>query len=746
MATDLEYQTSTTTPEIDEHLYSRQLYVMEKEAMYELRNDDILISGMRGLGVEIAKKSDTYYFSDSDIGQNRTEVTREKLSELNTNVNVTYSSCNIDEDFLQKHKVNVFVLTDGDIDNQVKIGDYCHEHGIEFVNVNTKGLFGQIFCDFGQNFKVLDTNGEDAITEEIVNSISHDEIGVVSIVTYTKDGFEDGSYVTFHGVKGMTEINDREFKITVLAQYTFLIGDTRNFGVYEGGGTVTEKSFSDSLKNPEMLIYDFSKISMSANLHLSFQGLSLFQNQYNALSQPWNDDDAYKFYEIVEKLNRENREQVLTDQLNKHWIRLFAKTCTGDLCPIQSVMGGIATQEAIKAVTGKFMPIRQFLYFDAIECLPENVFHPSNETTKVVFGEDFQDKLGNAKYFLIGSGAIGCEILKNFAMMGIGCERDGQYVDRHCVYYRKPLVDSGIFGTKASVQVVVPFLTESYSSTNDPFDSTVDLSTAINFPISINHIIQWVLYTFSDLFTIPAQQVEEFVRDSKGFAERTAKKPSEYEKNEIVENSRNLFEQQFHNAIVQLLHNFPRDHVTYRGELFWSGYRRCPHILKFDVNNKLHLDFIIAASNLFAHMYNISQTCDRQFIAQEVTKIQVPEFKPKDISTADNDSNQWRFDDQQRMNVQKENNSSVEQLLSRLPKLDEIVDIKIQPYELKTDDDTNFHMDYIVAATLLRAENYKIQITDRSQIKRIAGNIIPAIVTTTAMVTGLVCLEVYKLI
>ncbi|CAF3903716.1 unnamed protein product [Rotaria sp. Silwood1] len=208
--------------------------------------------------------------------------------------------------------------------------------------------------------------------------------------------------------------------------------------------------------------------------------------------------------------------------------------------------------------------------------------------------------------------------------------------------------------------------------------------------------------------------------------------------------SRNLFEQQFHNAIVQLLHNFPRDHVTYRGELFWSGYRRCPHILKFDVNNKLHLDFIIAASNLFAHMYNISQTCDRQFIAQEVTKIQVPEFKPKDISTADNDSNQWRFDDQQRMNVQKKNNSSVEQLLNRLPKLDEIVDIKIQPYELKTDDDTNFHMDYIVAATLLRAENYKIQITDRSQIKRIAGNIIPAIVTTTAMITGLVYLEVYK--
>ena len=27
--------------------------------------------------------------------------------------------------------------------------------------------------------------------------------------------FEDGSYVTFHGVKGMTEVNGVEFKISV---------------------------------------------------------------------------------------------------------------------------------------------------------------------------------------------------------------------------------------------------------------------------------------------------------------------------------------------------------------------------------------------------------------------------------------------------------------------------------------------------------------------------------------------------
>ena len=39
---------------------------------------------------------------------------------------------------------------------------------------------------------------------------------------------------------------------------------------------------------------------------------------------------------------------MLTDELNKHWIKLFAKTCLGDLCPIQAVIGGVAAQEAMK--------------------------------------------------------------------------------------------------------------------------------------------------------------------------------------------------------------------------------------------------------------------------------------------------------------------------------------------------------------------------------------------------------------
>ena len=47
--------TSEAQLEIDEGLYSRQLYVLGHDAMRRMANSDILISGLGGLGVEIAK-------------------------------------------------------------------------------------------------------------------------------------------------------------------------------------------------------------------------------------------------------------------------------------------------------------------------------------------------------------------------------------------------------------------------------------------------------------------------------------------------------------------------------------------------------------------------------------------------------------------------------------------------------------------------------------------------------------------
>ncbi len=52
----------------------------------------------------------------------------------------------------------------------------------------------------------------------------------------------------------------------------------------------------------------------------------------------------------------------------------FSYLARGDLSPMQAVIGSITAQEVVKACSGKFNPIRQWFYFDALECLPEE-FH-----------------------------------------------------------------------------------------------------------------------------------------------------------------------------------------------------------------------------------------------------------------------------------------------------------------------------------------------------------------------------------
>ena len=341
-----------------------------------------------------------------------------------------------------------------------------------------------------------------------------------------------------------------------------------------------------------------------------------FKARNDRLPGPWSESDAAEFVQLAREINSTRSSPIEPDETI---LGLFSKTCAGDLSPMAAAIGGIAAQEVMKACSGKFMPIRQWLYLDARECLPEDLSSLTEDNCRpaesrydgqiAVFGRDFQAKLAEQKYMLVGSGAIGCELLKNFAMIGLGASPEGKivvtdmdliersnlnrqflfrnwdiqkpksttaanavkmmnpavnieahenrvgaetenvynddffrhldgvanaldnlearrYMDQKCVFYKLPLLESGTLGTKGNTQVIIPDLTESYSSSQDPPEKSIPICTLKNFPNKIEHTLQWARELFETQFSQGPQSAVQYLTEQ-DFFPKTLLRPGE---------------------------------------------------------------------------------------------------------------------------------------------------------------------------------------------------------------------------
>jgi hypothetical protein len=66
--------------------------------------------------------------------------------------------------------------------------------------------------------------------------------------------------------------------------------------------------------------------------------------------------------------------------------------------------------------------------------------------------------------------------------------------------------------------------------------------------------------------------------------------------------------------------------------------------------------------------------------------------------------------------------------------------------EFEKDEDSNGHVDFLHSAANLRARTYSLSTMEWVDVKLKAGRIIPALVTTTAVVAGLLCTELVKVL
>ncbi|KAG7949413.1 hypothetical protein I3843_13G061600 [Carya illinoinensis] len=893
------------TTGIDEDLHSRQLAVYGRETMRRLFASNILISGMQGLGSEIAKNlilagvksvtlhdegavelwdlSSNFIFTENDLGKNRALASVQKLQELNNAVVIRTSTKKLTKEQLSDFQAVIF--TDISFEKAIKFNDYCHNHqpSIAFIKTEVRGLFGSVFCDFGPEFTVIDVDGEELHTG-IIASISNDNPALVSCVDDERLEFQDGDLVVFSEVHGMSELNDgKPRKIRNARAYSFTLeDDTTNYGTYVKGGIVTQvkqpkvlnfKPLREALTKPgDFLLSDFSKFDRPPLLHVAFQALDKFVSELGRFPVAGSEEDAQKLISIATNINESlgNGRQV---DINPKLLRHFAFGAKAVLNPMAAMFGGIVGQEVVKACSGKFHPLFQFFYFDSVESLPSEPldssdFRPLNSRYDAqisVFGSKLQKKLEDAKVFIVGSGALGCEFLKNVALMGVSCGSWGKltitdddvieksnlsrqflfrdwnigqakstvaaaaaasinpnlkietlqnrigpdtenvfddtfwenlsvvinaldnvnarlYVDQRCLYFQKPLLESGTLGAKCNTQMVIPHLTENYGASRDPPEKQAPMCTLHSFPHNIDHCLTWARSEFEGLLEKTPAEVNAYLSNPSEYSTAMTNAGDAQARDNLervldcldkercetfrdcVTWARLKFEDYFANRVKQLIYTFPEDAATSTGAPFWSAPKRFPQPLQFSTADFSHLHFVMAGSILRAETFGIpipDWVKNPKKLAEVVDKVMVPEFQPKKDARIVTDEKATS------MSTSSIDDSAViAELISKLEQCQENLTpgFRMRPIQfekvynwtffyvpivrsrLKRDDDTNFHMDLIAGLANMRARNYSIPEVDKLKAKFIAGRITPAIATSTTMATGLVCLELYKVL
>ncbi len=409
--------------------WSRYIGAVGMDALEKQMNSSVFISGLNGLGVEIAKNIilcgckeitlhdvkncsyydliNQFYLNEKDLGKNRALSSYKKISELNYYVKV---DCNVnnfslnEDDLVKKFnlkKFNVVIITECDDNEIIKLIDsFCRKNKIYFIYCNIYGMFGRIINDFGDDFVVFDKDGEEP-KSNLIKKMEKINNNNVKIELVNKNDFECDDIIKINDVIGFDGINEKNYKIEKIVDKNNIIisGDFSNINNdYNQNGFCIEikqnkkinfKPISNILDlnvdnylnvNDFMIennFYDYSKINNSPLINLGMNCIDKFIKIYGDSLISWNINIQYEFLEI---LNNNNFNQILKENEYDLILRMFY-TKQIQFPPLCAYLGGIVAQECIKSITKKFTPINQLITYDTQELYPQFPLYSSNINT-----------------------------------------------------------------------------------------------------------------------------------------------------------------------------------------------------------------------------------------------------------------------------------------------------------------------------------------------------------------------------
>lgn len=384
---------------MDIDFYSRQIGTFGIDTTKNIMKMKILIYGMRGLGMEIAKNiilmgpncvslydkniithydlGSGFYFSENQINkEKRDEGCVQKLNKLNPYVDVNV----LNKDLISSIEFyDVIIITElVNINLLNKINEICRENHKGLIYGAALGLISFIFVDFGEKFIIKNLNGEEP-KKFYIKNISKSNKCLISIdpSSIKASSLKNGDFVKIKEIEGMNELNDTIKKIEVKSLTEFYIeDDSTNYNEYIKGGILEEfkkeikknyLKFKDCINEPkhEEKLIDDEKDQIR---HSIIFGIMEYYNKYNTLPE-LNDIEKSK---IIVKCSKEYFEkqknssewfQESNEIFDEEMALNLAKWSKAEISPICNFIGGIMAQEIVKYI-GKYSPIAQWIWFD----------------------------------------------------------------------------------------------------------------------------------------------------------------------------------------------------------------------------------------------------------------------------------------------------------------------------------------------------------------------------------------------
>ncbi|XP_014774405.1 SUMO-activating enzyme subunit 1 [Octopus bimaculoides] len=318
-------------------LYDRQIRLWGLEAQKRLRAAKVLLVGLSGLGAEVAKnivlsginsltlldhkkvteedRCNQFLVSRDDVGRNRAEASQEATQKLNPLVKITVDTSNVDDKpdtFFQQF--NVICITSSCRNALCRINKLCHEHNIKFFATDAFGYFGFMFSDLGSHeFAEEIPKPKPKETEESENGEPKEKRAKIAMETVVvKNSSEFVRFESALKFDWSTEENQKRLKRT--AKVYFIMQVMLKFLERHGRHPSVKSKTSD--------MEELMKLRT----------------------------------EVLESLSV--KQEVLTDYFVSH--------CFAELCPVSAIVGGVLSQEIIKAVSQKDKPHNNFFFFDGI--------------------------------------------------------------------------------------------------------------------------------------------------------------------------------------------------------------------------------------------------------------------------------------------------------------------------------------------------------------------------------------------